>query len=138
MAPPTVPDTAIANGLLRWRRGSYTAKSPNSETANATPLAKAKAGEIFDLCKRTFAAFIHDMEHDPFSRGLVTTVLELARAMGAEAVAEGVEGAEQARALAALGCRLAQGYYFSVPLPEVAFRELMARDVVLPLRPPPT
>lgn len=44
------------------------------------------------------------------------TIVVLARTMGAEVIAEGVETEEQAAALSALGCEYAQGYLFSEPV----------------------
>jgi len=43
---------------------------------------------------------------------LVRTILTLARNLGIQAVAEGVETAAQMRALRGLGCELAQGHHF--------------------------
>nr|WP_240897383.1 EAL domain-containing protein [Kineococcus vitellinus] len=48
---------------------------------------------------------------------LVRTIVGLAEALGLETVAEGVESAEDARVLRALGCELAQGYHWSRPVP---------------------
>ncbi|WP_233153578.1 bifunctional diguanylate cyclase/phosphodiesterase [Kineosporia sp. R_H_3] len=48
---------------------------------------------------------------------LVRAVLRLAADLGLAVVAEGVETAEQARALAALGCRRAQGFHLQRPVP---------------------
>ncbi|AGZ43418.1 putative diguanylate cyclase/phosphodiesterase with PAS sensor [Actinoplanes friuliensis DSM 7358] len=48
---------------------------------------------------------------------IASAVLELARGFGVEAVAEGVETAEQAARLAALGYGRAQGFHFAHPLP---------------------
>ncbi len=44
-------------------------------------------------------------------------MLSLVRALRMEAIAEGVETAEQARRLRKIGCKMAQGHYFSRPLP---------------------
>ncbi len=41
----------------------------------------------------------------------------MAHALGAKVVAEGVETAEQAAALSAIGCELLQGYHFARPMP---------------------
>ncbi len=48
---------------------------------------------------------------------IVRAVIGLARALCLEVVAEGVETAEQAKWLQALGCRLGQEYLFSQPRP---------------------
>ncbi len=52
---------------------------------------------------------------DPHAAALVRTVVQLARALGLQTVAEGVERPEQAEALRALGCDLGQGYLFGRP-----------------------
>ncbi|MBV9412566.1 MAG: EAL domain-containing protein, partial [Acidimicrobiia bacterium] len=54
---------------------------------------------------------------DPRSqaRAIVGAAIDMAHALELEAVAEGVETAEQAAALRELGCNGAQGYYFAKP-----------------------
>ena len=58
-------------------------------------------------------------------RAIVAGIIDLAHAFGLTTVAEGVETAEQVSQLHALGCRLAQGYHFSGPLPPAAAAEWM-------------
>jgi len=67
-------------------------------------------------------SFVADMD-----RGveMVRTIIALAHNLGLDTVAEGVETAEQARRLAALGCDYAQGFYFARPLRPGAARELI-------------
>lgn len=48
---------------------------------------------------------------------IVRTIIELARALGMDVVAEGIETIEQYRLLRELGCRFGQGFLFSRPLP---------------------
>jgi len=48
--------------------------------------------------------------------GLVRSMLDLADALGVQALAEGIEDAGQLEALDELGCELGQGYHFSRPL----------------------
>ncbi len=52
-------------------------------------------------------------------------MLSLVRALRMEAIAEGVETAEQARRLREIGCKMAQGHYFSRPLPPQAASALL-------------
>ena len=47
---------------------------------------------------------------------MVEVIMQIARTLRLELVAEGVESAEQVGRLRALGCELAQGYYFARPL----------------------
>ena len=53
---------------------------------------------------------------------IVRMIIALSHALGHETVAEGIETREQAYMLRDLGCDLLQGYYFSKPIPEQAFR----------------
>jgi predicted signal transduction protein with EAL and GGDEF domain len=50
----------------------------------------------------------------------VKSIVELVSALGIRSVAEGVESADVATALAAMGCDAAQGWYFSKPLNAVS------------------
>jgi EAL domain-containing protein (putative c-di-GMP-specific phosphodiesterase class I) len=49
--------------------------------------------------------------------GLINSILALARSLNVDALAEGVETAEQVERLRDLGIRYAQGYFFSAPVP---------------------
>jgi EAL domain-containing protein (putative c-di-GMP-specific phosphodiesterase class I) len=64
-------------------------------------------------------------------------VLDLARTLNLQVVAEGVETAEQRDELARLGCGLGQGYLFSRPLPAAALTELLSRSASSPAAAPP-
>jgi len=61
-------------------------------------------------------SFVAALEHDPSAAAIVRATLSLGHSLGLDAVAEGVESAEQLALLDAEGCRLAQGYYFSPPV----------------------
>ncbi len=62
---------------------------------------------------------------------LVKSIVELARQTGAQAVAIGVETAEQLEFLRELGCPAAQGFHLSPPLDAEAARALLARSTCL-------
>ena len=68
-------------------------------------------------------AFIAEMTTSSEHMAIVSTIINLAKALGMFVVAEGVETGEQAVRLQALGCDEAQGYLFSRPVPasELAF-----------------
>jgi predicted signal transduction protein with EAL and GGDEF domain len=63
----------------------------------------------------------------------VRSIIEMAHAIGLGVVAEGIEGARQAAVLRALGCDLAQGFYFARPAPADAFEELLSHADPAPL-----
>jgi diguanylate cyclase (GGDEF)-like protein/PAS domain S-box-containing protein len=71
-------------------------------------------------------SFVEGLGKDPKDEGIVSAVIDLARVLGMEEVAEGVETAEQAACLRELGCSFAQGYLFSKPLPAQAAGALLA------------
>ena len=62
-------------------------------------------------------ALISGIDENPQDRAIVAAVIHLARAIGRSTIACGVETAEQFARLRTLGCDLAQGTYFSKPLP---------------------
>jgi EAL domain-containing protein (putative c-di-GMP-specific phosphodiesterase class I) len=61
---------------------------------------------------------------------IVDAVLRLAAGLGLRAVAEGVETAEQARELLALGCDLSQGYHFARPQAPADLERMLEIDVM--------
>ncbi|GIX21817.1 MAG: hypothetical protein KatS3mg121_0600 [Gammaproteobacteria bacterium] len=67
-------------------------------------------------------SFVHHMLDSAPSRAIVEAVLAMARGLDLVALAEGVETAAQAQALAALGYEQAQGFYFGRPLAADDFR----------------
>jgi diguanylate cyclase (GGDEF)-like protein/PAS domain S-box-containing protein len=71
--------------------------------------------------------FLQAVPHDAQATAIVTAIIELARALGMEAVAEGVENEEQRAFLVERGCPLAQGYLLGRPVPAVEIEPLLAR-----------
>ncbi len=62
-------------------------------------------------------SFIMDMANDEEDASIVRSVIELTHSLGLQVVAEGVENAETLSLLDELECDMAQGYYFSKPVP---------------------
>jgi len=63
------------------------------------------------------------VDADPADVAIVQAVVAMARPLGCEVVAEGVENVETLTLLRELGCDLAQGYYLSRPLPAAALEQ---------------
>ena len=61
-------------------------------------------------------SFVKDLGISCESLGIVRTIVDLARSLKMEVVAEGIETKDQLQVLADLGCEYGQGYYFSKPL----------------------
>ncbi|QJE02093.1 EAL domain-containing protein [Massilia forsythiae] len=83
-------------------------------------------------------SFVRDMLSDHHDYTIVTTIIGMARNLGLEVIAEGVEAQAQARALRALGCNEAQGYYFGRPEPAAAFAARWLAPAALPATVPST
>ncbi|MBB4660917.1 putative bifunctional diguanylate cyclase/phosphodiesterase [Conexibacter arvalis] len=60
-------------------------------------------------------SFIDGVVRRGEDKAIVTAIVELARSLGVDAVAEGVETAEQASLLHELRCHVAQGFHFARP-----------------------
>jgi diguanylate cyclase (GGDEF)-like protein len=61
-------------------------------------------------------------------QAVARAVAQLARALGLDTIAEGVESAEQAAVLRELGYRLGQGYHLARPMPADGVSRLLARQ----------
>jgi diguanylate cyclase (GGDEF)-like protein/PAS domain S-box-containing protein len=75
--------------------------------------------------------FINDVTTSADDAAIVRATIGLARELGIEVIAEGVETAEQRDFLISAGCKLAQGYYFGKPMPSAAASELLRQNFQL-------
>lgn len=62
-------------------------------------------------------SFVYEMEDATLRSSLIPEIMAIAEAVGSEVIAEGIETAEQASSLRALGVQFGQGYHFARPLP---------------------
>jgi EAL domain-containing protein (putative c-di-GMP-specific phosphodiesterase class I) len=77
--------------------------------------------------------FIDGMASNSDDATIVRAVIGLARELGIEVVAEGVETAEQQAFLLSAGCQVGQGYYFEKPVPTIAATALLRRNALQPV-----
>ncbi|MBM4343086.1 MAG: EAL domain-containing protein [Deltaproteobacteria bacterium] len=73
--------------------------------------------------------FVRDIAASEACRTVTTAVLGMARTLGLEAVAEGVESEAQRDHLVANGCTMAQGYLFGRPMDPDAFVDTVAAQI---------
>lgn len=74
-------------------------------------------------------SFVGDADRDPDDAEMVKTIIGMAHNLRMNLVAEGVETAAQAQLLAAEGCEVAQGYYFSRPVTVEQFNALLLQPL---------
>ena len=73
-------------------------------------------------------SFVRDIGKSAKDLEICATAVGLARNLGLELVAEGVEDASQAAQLRKLGCHYLQGYHFARPLAPAAATDFLARE----------
>ena len=79
----------------------------------------------FDVLKidRSFVSRMTEPSDQPLQ--IVRTIVELARVLGMDVVAEGIETQEQFALLRQLGCRFGQGFLFSRPVAADTISEML-------------
>ncbi len=63
-------------------------------------------------------SFVRDITKTEKDKALVSAMVQMAHSLGLRTIAEGVETEEQLNILRDIDCDMAQGYYFSKPIPE--------------------
>lgn len=82
-------------------------------------------------------SFVRNLDSGPDEPAIVLAMVSMARALGLEVIAEGVETEAQARFLTDKGCPQGQGFFFARPLPAAEVATLLAAgESLLPQRPP--
>ncbi len=74
-------------------------------------------------------AFVSDLASDDKARRIVASILALGHTLDVDLVAEAVEDSHTVRVLRELGCKLAQGWYFSGTISAPAMRDLLGNQL---------
>jgi len=74
-------------------------------------------------------SFVNGLGHDPEDEVIVETVIRMARSLGVEVVAEGVETHTQEEILRRLGCHYLQGFFYGRPADGPSSAELYASSL---------
>lgn len=69
--------------------------------------------------------FVKSLAPNSMDASLVAAMISMAKGLGLGSIAEGVETQEQAQLLKEMGCTLAQGYLYSIPLSPQEFRNIL-------------
>ena len=75
-------------------------------------------------------SFVRDITIDPNDTAIVVAIISMAKSLDLDTIAEGIETAGQLALLRAKGCRVGQGFYFSVPLSADDLAPLLANSSV--------
>jgi EAL domain-containing protein (putative c-di-GMP-specific phosphodiesterase class I) len=78
----------------------------------------------FDVLKID-GSFVKSMTHGEQPLQIVRTIVELARTLGMDVVAEGIETYAQHQLLCEMGCRYGQGYLYAKPMSAQAVTALL-------------
>ncbi len=70
-------------------------------------------------------SFVHGLEEQSENFEIVSSIIHMALQLGMDVVAEGIELPSQVEILAALGCRLGQGYLYAKPATEKEAMKLL-------------
>jgi EAL domain-containing protein (putative c-di-GMP-specific phosphodiesterase class I) len=70
-------------------------------------------------------SFVGRMTDGEQPQQIVRTIVELARVLGMDVVAEGIETPQQYRLLREMGCRYGQGFLFARPMASEQITELL-------------
>ncbi len=81
-------------------------------------------------------SFVSGMSDQSENLEIIRTIVMLAQNLNMQVVAEGTETEEQVAQLRALGCKYAQGFFFSRPLSVEAASKLILNDQTYPLPAP--
>jgi EAL domain-containing protein (putative c-di-GMP-specific phosphodiesterase class I) len=121
-------DVDYAVGLLHELKGMNVELAIDDFGKGHSSLNSLKIFPLDDL--KIDKAFVQGLGQDAQDNAIVKMIVDLTHTVGMRAVGEGVETAEQLAALKELGCDLAQGYYFSKPLPSEAAATLVSTNPV--------
>jgi len=73
-------------------------------------------------------SFVHRMGSGEQTLQIVQTILELARVLGMDVVAEGIETEAQLAMLRTMGCRYGQGFLFARPQPAAEIEKMLCAN----------
>ena len=73
-------------------------------------------------------SFVDEMQEDIKSKEIVSTIIDLARSLGLQSIAEGVQTEGQVLMLKEMKCNVVQGYYYSKPMAKKDFEVFLSTN----------
>ena len=83
-------------------------------------------------------SFVRDITVDPNDTAIVVAIINMARSLDLETIAEGVETAGQLALLRSKGCRVGQGFYFSPPVKAESLYDMLVQNNMYAKAPAPS
>jgi EAL domain-containing protein (putative c-di-GMP-specific phosphodiesterase class I) len=84
----------------------------------------------FPLCAlKVDQSFVRDITTDADDAAITQAVISMAHSLGLKVIAEGVETQAQLEFLSKYGCDEIQGYFFSRPVPNTAYPEIIEKSL---------
>lgn len=123
-----VQDVPLVNARLQALRALGVGVSLDDFGTGYTALAYLRQFAVDAL--KIDIAFVRDLPASHSAVSIARTIVALARGLGLETIAEGVETEAQAATLKALGVDVGQGFLFGRPLPAADFHRLVRRQAV--------
>ncbi len=71
-------------------------------------------------------SFVTSIDQDSERRAVFSAIVNMARSLNINVIAEGIETEQELSTIKAQGCKEAQGFFFCRPLPEISMTELLA------------
>jgi diguanylate cyclase (GGDEF)-like protein len=128
-----VDDTERATALLWELKGLGVRLAIDDFGTGYSSLASLRQFPVDDL--KIDKKFVDGLGQNESDAAIVRLVIDLAHALGMQAIAEGVETPEQLARLRDMGCDQAQGYYFWESLPDEEAARLLAGSPLWLLNP---
>ncbi|WP_445947225.1 EAL domain-containing protein [Shewanella sp.] len=116
----------IANAHLRKLKAMGIKVSIDDFGTGYSSLAYLRHFEVD--CLKIDRSFLIDIGVNKADQAIVSSIVELARNLKLEVVAEGVETHEQLEQVFSRGCYLIQGYYFAKPMPRVELEKFLSLE----------
>ncbi len=78
--------------------------------------------------------FLKETDENKRSGNIINAIVKMAHTLDMKVIAEGVENSAQAEFLKNIGCLMAQGFYFSKPMPVAEFEALLLNSSIYDMR----
>lgn len=115
----TMDDPQLAINIMNQLHSQGIRMSIDDFGTGYSSLSYLKQFKVYKL--KIDQSFICNLENDAADRAMVRAIIDMAKNLGMQTIAEGVETAEQLKFLRSHGCNEIQGYYFSKALPADEF-----------------